>query len=748
MPDERQPASPYLGLLQTILRDSPAATVVLGGPRLRILLANPAFCAAAGQEERAMLGRPAAEALPRLARAGHLRRLERIRAAGQPWHRAAVPLRLRPGAPARIWAVETTPLRIVAGAAPDLLIQLRDVTEERRALREGEAARATLDALFAHIPEGLILAEGPEMRIRRVSAYGLALSGRGTAEEEAPGCAAPPGHSPAEAWETLHGEILHADGTTPARREELPLTRAARCGETVQHETWMLRREDGTLVPILCSAGPIRDEQGRITGGIVAWRDVTELRRAEAALAASEARYRALVEAGAQAVWIRGGDGSQRSFRGWTALTGQTQEEAAGRGWLNAIHPDDREQARRRWAEALATGNVYETEYRVAQAGGGWRWTATRAVPVREEASGRIVEWVGVNTDIHARKLAESALRASQERFRTLAETMPHLVWQTDHRGEPEYMNRRMQAFTGLTPATARGGRWLGLLHPEDAARLAEAWGQALAAGTECDVDARLAAPEGGWRWFRIQSAPVRDAGGRIRQWVGTCTDVEDRHRAEAALREAVETQARLLRTAEHRIRNSLQLVASLLRLKAGRAETPAARGALEGAVAWVRAVAEAHRALGRSPDMHAVRVADMLQELAAGASALRAGADLRAEAPPGLLLDAERAIPVALVLNELLTRALARRAREKEWPGPVLLSARATGTGLALEVAGLGTSAFPPETAEGMGETVVRALLRQIGATLETETTPDGTGCRAVLRLPLADAGAGGGGD
>ncbi|WP_135468602.1 PAS domain S-box protein [Crenalkalicoccus roseus] len=719
MPDEGLPSAPEFAALRHVAEGSAAASILLGGPMLRILYANAAFCEAADAEVQALAGRPAGEVLPLTE--GHLRLLERIRASGRPWRRGGVPLRLHPGRPARLWEVEAIPLPAGPGAAPDLFVQLRDITARERALREGEAARATLDALFAHFPEGLLLAEGRELRIRRISARGLALSGYGAEEVVGRGAATPP----------VAAAVLRADGAAPARPEELPLPRAVRRGEAVRHEAWVLRRKDGARVPVLCSAGPIRDAAGRVAGGILVWQDATELRRAEAALAASEARYRALANAWTGAVWTAGPDGALRDTAEWSALTGQPAEAARGWGWLDAVHPEDRERVRRCWEEALAREKTYEAEYRLAQ-GEDWRWTAARAVPVRD-AAGRIVEWVGANADIHPRKMAEAALRASQERFRILAEAMPHLVWQADRQGAPEYMNRRMQAFTGMTPTEARGRDWRSLIHPEDAPRFEAAWRQALAESVEFGLDLRLATPEGGWRWFDVQGAPVRDAEGRIRHWVGTCTDVEDRRRAEAAMQEALAAQEKLLRTAEHRIKNSLQLVASLLRLKAGRVAAPAAREALEEAVARVQAVAEAHRALQRSPDMRNVRLADMMQELAAGVAVLHPGADLRVEADPSLLLDADRAIPLALALKELLGAALGRNGRER--PPPALLSARTSAEGIEVVVA---CPADPGEP-EALSATIIRALVRQIGATLATEASAEGV--RTVLRLPEAHA-------
>ncbi|MBX6743488.1 MAG: PAS domain S-box protein [Acetobacteraceae bacterium] len=724
MPEDSRSALPEVDPIRAFAERSPSAILLLGGLAHRILYANPVFCEAAGRPATELLGRTAREAFPSLAAAGHLALFDQVRGSGAARRYPGLPLHLYPDGPLRFWDVEVVPVRDRDGATCGLLAQLRDVTAQQTALREGEAARATLDALFEHIPEGLILADAPAATVVRVSTHGLHLAGR--AAEEVLRRSGP---AHVAAWE------IHSPDGEVARPEDLPLTRAVLRGEQVQQETWMVRHRDGRLIPILCSAGPIRDAGGRITGGILAWRDITDLRQAEAALAASEARYRALVEAVALAVWIAGPDGELRGGETWAALTGQTEAEAASWGWLEAVHPEDRDWVRERWATAVARGEVYRAEYRLRWADGGWRWTASRAVPLRD-AAGAIVEWIGVNTDIEARKQAEQALAASEERFRTLAEAMPHLVWQTDARGEPNYINQRMQDYTGRDLVAMRNGGWLSTLHPEDVPLLARTWGVALAGGGEYDLDARIRGADGGYRWFRVRGAPVRDAKGAIRNWVGTCTDVEDQHRAEAALHEAMEAQKELVREAEHRIKNSLQLVAALMRLQAGRVEETEARTALEAATARVQAVAEAHRALQKSPDLRSVRLADMLRELAAGVSVQHPGADLRIEAPEGLMLDAERAIPLALILAELAGKALRHGLA-----GPVCLSARIAEGTLLMEVTEPGRGAPEIGPAAELGGKVIGMLARQIGARVTTEAAANGSRTALVMELERTTA-------
>jgi PAS domain S-box-containing protein len=140
--------------------------------------------------------------------------------------------------------------------------------------------------MIDHIPIGIIIADAPDVTIRAVSRFGLELMGR--RDSAIIGI-------PAD-QHSLYFRMYHADAVTPARIEELPLTRATRQGQIVRDEVWVLGRPDGARVPILCAAGPIRDADGIITGGVMGWQDITERRRAEDEMRRSDEKYRSLIE--------------------------------------------------------------------------------------------------------------------------------------------------------------------------------------------------------------------------------------------------------------------------------------------------------------------------------------------------------------------------------------------------------------------------------------------------------------------
>jgi PAS domain S-box-containing protein len=143
------------------------------------------------------------------------------------------------------------------------------------------------------------------------------------------------------------------------------------------------------------------------------FQDITRRKKAEIALEKSEKRYRSLVIATAQAVWIADANGSPKEFSSWITLTGQSQAEVKDSGWLNAIHPEDRQLTESIWNQAFAQKSIYKVEHRLRVADGSYRFFAVRAIPVLD-ANEQIIEWVGTHTDITERKLADQALQQAK----------------------------------------------------------------------------------------------------------------------------------------------------------------------------------------------------------------------------------------------------------------------------------------------------------------------------------------------
>lgn len=210
-----------------------------------------------------------------------------------------------------------------------------------------------------------------------------------------------------------------------------------------------------------------------------------------------------------------------------------------------------------------------------------------------------------------------------------------------------------------------------------------------------------------------------------------------------AQLRHALEQKTALLHEVDHRVKNNLQLIASLLLLQTRRVRDPAVKQALQSVLERINAVATVHRRLFQSQDVAAFDVAAFVRDLADDALGAANRPDIR------IALDAQAAqapaniaTPVALVINELLLNALCH-AFPPGRGGLITLKITGNRHSLRIEVAddGVGMAkASPAAQGAGLGLTIVDLLSQQLRA--EVERDWDGPGVRTVLQLPLEDVG------
>ncbi|HUR10103.1 MAG TPA: PAS domain S-box protein [Flavitalea sp.] len=298
-----------------------------------------------------------------------------------------------------------------------------------------------------------------------------------------------------------------------------------------------VKRFDGEYRWHAFKGNPRYLSDGTFNGYVGVGFDIHEQKLAEVALQESEKRFRSLADHSPMIVFIVEADPEAKiSYfnKAWLDYTGIPLEEALGRGWDGIVHPDDVQEVLRIYLPAFQNRTSYLLPaIRLKRYDGEYRWHMFKGNP-RYLEHGEFIGFVGMGLDIHEAKLVEDALKESEKRFRTLAETLPQLVWITNEKGEQEYASSQWKEYSGIDPKG--DDTWQQLVHPDDLIVISKAWGNSLAQGALYRSEARLRNKNGEYRWHFVQGDPIRNQNGIITKWIGAFTDIHDQKESEQKL--------------------------------------------------------------------------------------------------------------------------------------------------------------------------------------------------------------------
>ena len=545
---------------------------------------------------------------------------------------------------------------------------------------------------------------------------------------------------------------------------------------------------DGAIKRVHCVGHPVVSSDGDVIELIGTHVDVTEqyaaketLQKAFDEIKKSEDRFRLVIDTVPALVWRSRHDGTAEFFNQPSLdYTGLSSDHALNGGWAEAFHPDDMARLLEMWRTMRRSGMRGETEARLRRFDGEYRWFLFRAEPMRDEA-GNVTKWYGSATDIEDRKLAEVALRESEQRFRDYAETASDWLWETgpDHRVTrvSEHLNA-----VGIMPSRLTGvARWDIATDVESEPEKWRLHRAMLDAHQPFrDFVYRMASGSGSPVYVQTSGKPIYDANGNFLGYRGTGTDITATIRAdhaEEALRKAqmelahvtrVTTLGELTASIAHEVNQPLAAVvanaAACLRWL-GR-ETPdldAARRSVE----WIindgnRAseVIRRVRALANKTDIEKapLDINDVVREVIAlvQRELISYQVSLRTEFAPALpMILGDRVqlqqVIINLVMNGIEAmqsvtdrpRELAIRSRQDETQ-QVLVSVTDCGVGISVEDADRLFNPFftTKSGGMGMGLSICRSIMEAHGGRLwATANVPHGATLQLTLPVNAATA-------
>jgi len=502
--------------------------IVATDPEGRITLWNAGAAAMLGWSEAEMLGQPMATFFTPedrdLGRPAAKRReaLDTGRAHDARWH-------LRKSGE-RFWGLsEMTPLRDAAGEAIGFVKLMRDRTPEHRAQEALSQSEERLRRAQRAGGVGLFSIDIPANSIDGTEEF-WRIFGIDPAQE-------PGGVPTTDRIEQLVIQDDHHLISTRSRRKQ---------GETQLDVEYRIRRADSGEERVIARKAEFEyDSDGRPARMIGVVQDVTDRRRIQRALEKSEAQFSTLAQNMPNQVWTARADGRIDWINDRVYIyTGRSRQSLGNEGWTEALHPDDRAETQEKWARSVATGHVFETEFRLLDAHGGYRWHLSRALPL-VDLSGEISAWIGTNTEIEAQKQAEAAYAQDRDRLWSISRD---LMLVCDHSGMITAVNPSAERLLGWHEGEMLGRRIAAFIHPDDRAVTASALARmagSVVPKAEAEAEAETVAFENRHRTrggdYRLIAWTAVPDGDRIHA-VGR--DVTEQRAVEDALRQSQKMEA------------------------------------------------------------------------------------------------------------------------------------------------------------------------------------------------------------
>jgi len=375
----------------------------------------------------------------------------------------------------------------------------------------------------------------------------------------------------------------------------------------------------------------------------------------------SEARYRAVVEDQTELICRFTPDGTLTFVNpAYGRYFGVPPPELIGKNWLEFLPPEEREDVRQRFQSLTVASPITTYQHRTALPAGEVRWQEWTDRAFFDEG-GRPVEYQAVGRDITAHRRADEELRATERLFQQVAESVHEVFWVLDPAQKRLlYASPDFEELWGIGRAQflAEPESALASVHPADRARLRGLLHDMYTDKTEVEY---RTIRNGVVRCVWNRTFPIHNDTGELHRIVGISEDITSRKQEEEArLAQAERQRDALVREVHHRIKNHLQGVMGLLRQHLH--AHPELTGVLESALTQIQSIATVHGLHSHMPPHRCLRLDELVHAVARVAEdtgTLPGGIALALNGRPAMELADTEAVPVALIINELICNAV-----------------------------------------------------------------------------------------
>jgi PAS domain S-box-containing protein len=426
------------------------------------------------------------------------------------------------------------------------------------------------------------------------------------------------------------------------------------------HHTYRIINKHGKLLWLDAYYYAERDKQGRLYAIDHIYIDVTDRKNSERELTESNEKYKTLAESIPAAVIIFSGPKMVYCNEYALTLTGYTREVMKDMDFWDIVHPEMRELVKERGFKRQRGEYVPPRyELKILTKAGKTLWLDFTGALINYEDKPSIL---GIAYDITELKLAQSALSESEEKYKILIENMGDALVYSDNDEKILFVNENLCRLAGFEKHELIGKNASELLAVGDYQKTVKDKAALRKTGISDTYEVKMLNKEGDELWIEISGAPHRDSSGNVIGSIGIHRDITDRKKYEKTIEENLKQKEMLLREIHHRVKNNLQIISSLLNLQAGYINEDKYGVMFHESQNRIKAMTLIHEVLYRSGDLSVINIYEYISNLIRHLfNSYRANINkIRYEIiASGVYLDIDTAIPIGLIINELVSNSL-----------------------------------------------------------------------------------------